>query len=143
MSDNNMDMSPAPSKEQMAYADLLFYGCWAGLVVMLITYAIYVSGILPPHVPLERMPEYWSAPVSTYLTKAQVPTGWGWTALLRQGDFINFVGVVLLAGLSIFCYLRILPGLLAKKDTIYFALALIQVLVLVFAASGIVGAGAH
>ena len=137
------DMSPAPSKEQTAYADLLFYGCWAGLVVMLITYTIYVSGILSPHVPMERMPEYWSESVSTYLTKAQVPVGWGWVALLRQGDFANFVGVVLLAGMSIFCYLRILPGLWAKKDMVYFTLALLQVLVLVFAASGIVGAGAH
>ncbi|MCL1985601.1 MAG: DUF1634 domain-containing protein [Betaproteobacteria bacterium] len=140
---NSMDMSPAPSKEQMAYADLLFYGCWAGLLVMLITYTLYVSGILPPHVPLERMPEYWGEAVSTYLTKAQVPTGWGWTTLLDRGDFVNFVGVVLLAGLSIFCYLRIMPGLLAKKDRIYFILALLQVLVLMFAASGIVGAGAH
>jgi len=138
-----MDMSPAPSKEQTAYADLLFYGCWIGLVLMLLTYAIYVFGVLPPHVPLERMPEYWSASVSTYLTKAQVPTGWGWTALLDRGDFANFIGVVLLAGMSILCYLRILPGLLAKKDTTYFILALLQVLVLIFAASGIVGAGAH
>ena len=137
------DMSPAPSKAQMAYADWLFYGCWAGLVVMLITYALYVSGILIPHVPLERMPEYWNQPVSAYLDKAQAPTGWGWVALLGRGDFVNFVGVVLLAGMSIICYLRILPDLLAKKDMIYFTLALIQVLVLVFAASGIVGSGAH
>ena len=140
---NNLDMHHVPSKEQMGYADLLFYGCWAGLVVMLITYAIYVSGILSPHVALERMPEYWSEPVSAYLAKARVPTGWGWVALLGQGDFINFVGVVLLAGLSIVCYLRILPGLLAKKDMVYFTLALLQVLVLVFAASGIVGSGSH
>jgi hypothetical protein len=140
---NNVDMSPVPSKEQTAYADLLFYGCWAGLAVMLITYAVYVSGILIPHVPLERMSEYWGEPVSVYLAKAQAPIGWGWTALLDKGDFVNFVGVVLLAGLSIVCYLRVLPGLLAKKDMIYFTLALIQVLVLVFAASGIVGGGAH
>ena len=140
---NNLDTSPAPSREQMAYADLLFYGCWAGLVVMLITYAVYVFGILSPYVPLERMPEYWGEPVSAYLAKAQVPVGWGWTVLLGRGDFVNFLGVVLLAGMSIVCYLRILPGLLAKKDMIYFALALAQVLVLVFAASGIIGAGAH
>ena len=140
---NSMDMSPAPSKEQMAYADLLFYGCWVGLVVMLITYSLYVFGILSPYVPLERMPEYWGQGVSAYLTKARAPTGWGWTVLLGRGDFVNFVGVVLLAGLSILCYLRILPGLLAKKDRVYFILALLQVLVLVFAASGIVGSGAH
>jgi hypothetical protein len=136
-------MSPSPSSEQTAYADLLFYGCWIGLVLMLITYTLYMSGALSPHVPLERMPEYWGEPVSTYLAKAQVPTGWGWTRLLKEGDFINFTGIVLLAGMSIACYIRVMPGLLAKKDMIYFTLAVVQVLVLVFAASGIVGAGAH
>ena len=139
----HLDTSPIPSKEQMAYADLLFYGCWAGLVVMVITYVVYLSGVLIPHVPLERMPEYWGEPVSAYLAKAQVPIGWGWVALLNRGDFANFVGVVLLAGMSIFCYLRVLPGLWSKKDMVYFTLALLQVLVLLFAASGIVGAGAH
>jgi hypothetical protein len=143
MKNNNVDMGHAPSKEQMAYADLLFYGCWAGLVVMLITYAVYVFGLWSPHVPLNRMPDYWGEPVAHYLAQAHVPVGWGWVALLKEGDFINFVGVVFLAGLSILCYLRVLPGLLAKKDMIYFTLALIQVLVLVFAASGIVGGGAH
>jgi len=45
--------------------------------------------------------------------------------------------------MSIICYLRILPGLWLKKDRVYFILAFLQVLVLLFAASGIVGAGAH
>ena len=143
MSKHTTDMSPAPSRGQTAYADLLFYGCWAGLVIMVITYTVYMSGILSPHVPLAQMPEYWGQPVAAYLHKANVPTGWGWVSLLGKGDFLNFLGVVLLAGLSILCYARILPYFLKQKDHIYFTLAVIQILVLVFAASGILGAGAH
>ena len=129
--------------EQTAYADLLFYGCWIGLAIMLVTYSLYVFGFITPHVPLEKMPEVWSHPVSMYLEKGNVPTGWGWVSLLGQGDFLNFLGIVLLAGLSIICYLKTIPALFRKGDTIMGAIAVAEVLVLLLAASGIVGGGAH
>ncbi len=131
------------SKEQTAYADILFYGCWVGLALMLITYFLYVSGMITPHIPLEDMPKYWSQPVGVYLKEGQVPTGWGWISLLSRGDFLNFLGVVLLAGLSIICYLRIIPSFLRNKDIVMFFVAALEVLVLLLAASGIVGSGAH
>lgn len=131
------------SQEQNNYADLLFYGCWLGLAVMLVTYLLYVSGIVTPHIPLQEMPDYWSQSVSHYLTVAQVPTGWGWINLLGQGDFLNFIGIVLLAGMTIICYVRIIPGLLRKGDRVMAIIAVTEVLVLVLAASGIVGGGAH
>ena len=138
-----MKNSVHASPEQNAYADVLFYGCWIGLVVMLCTYLVYVSGLMTPHVPLDEMPQYWSQPVSHYLEAARVPTGWGWVRLLNQGDFLNFIGIVLLAGLSIVCYLRTIPSLFRKGDTIMAAIATVEVLVLLLAASGLVGAGAH
>lgn len=138
-----MNESVHASPEQNAYADYLFYGCWIGLVIMLITYLLYVSGIVTPHVPLTEMPQYWSQSVSHYLQGAAVPTGWGWLGLLGQGDFLNFLGIVLLAGLSIVCYLRVIPSLFRKGDKIMGLIASIEVLVLLLAASGIVGGGAH
>lgn len=131
------------SPEQTAYADILFYGCWVGLGVMLITYLIYVFGILSPHVPLEQLPDYWSKPVSHYLQEAGAPTGWGWAALLGQGDFLNFLGIALLAGLSILCYLRVIPALFRKNDKVMGFIAVTEVIVLLLAASGIFGSGGH
>lgn len=138
-----MKESVHATPEQTAYADLLFYGCWAGLAIMLVTYSLYVLGVITPHVPLETMPQVWSHPVSLYLEKAQVPTGWGWASLLGKGDFLNFLGIVLLAGLSIICYLRTIPALFRKGDKLMGAIAVAEVLVLLLAASGIVGGGAH
>ena len=131
------------SSEQTAYADVLFYGCWLGLVIMLITYLLYVSGLLSPYVPLTEMPLHWCRPAAEYLKSARVPTGWNWLPLLGRGDFLNFLGIVLLAGLSIICYLRVIPSLFRKKDTAIGAIALAEVIVLLLAASGIVGGGAH
>jgi hypothetical protein len=138
-----MNKNVYASPEQTAYADMLFYGCWIGLAVMLITYILYVSGIISPHVPLADMPQYWSRPAAQYLRNANVPTGWGWVNLLKEGDFLNFVGIVLLAGLSIVCYLRVIPSMFRKKDMVMAYIAVAEVVVLVFAASGIVGGGAH
>ncbi len=138
-----MKNSVYPSEGQMIYADILFYGCWIGLAIMIVTYLLYVLGILTPHIPLESLPEYWTMPVNEYLRKANVPTGWGWTALLNRGDFLNFIGIVLLAGLSIICYLRIIPVLFRKNDRTMAYIAIAEVAVLVLAASGVINAGAH
>ena len=132
-----------PSTEQLKYADMLFHGCWIGLGVMLLTYFAYVSGLVSPHVPLAEIPQYWSQPVAHYLEKAQVPTGWGWVRLLNNGDFLNFIGVVILAGMSMLCYLRTIPALFRKKDTAMGVIAVLEVIVLLVAASGIVGSGGH
>jgi hypothetical protein len=60
---------------------------------------------------------------------------------LGEGDLLNFLGIAFLAGVTIVCYLAIVPGLMRKKDTPYVALALVEVDVLVLAASGILKSG--
>jgi len=131
------------SPEQITYANLLFYGCWGGLALMAVTYLLYVFGVIAPHVPLEKIPLLWSQPVGTYLELGQVPTGWGWTVLLGKGDFLNFLGIVLLAGMTIGGYIPLIPAFLKRKEFVFAGLALAEILVLLVAASGIVGGGAH
>ncbi len=138
-----MSDSVYPSQEQTNYANLLFYGCWIGLAVMLVTYLLYVTELLPPHVPLNEITVYWTKPVGHYLENAHAPQGWSWLNLLGKGDYVNFIGIVLLAGMSILCYLRIIPALLRKGDKPMVIIAVLEVLVLIVAASGIVGAGGH
>ena len=131
------------SPEQVTYANMLFYGCWGGLALMLVTYLVYVTGIMSPHVPLDKIPQLWSQPVGVYLKEGNVPHGWGWLVLIGKGDFLNFVGIVLLAGMTILCYIPLIPAYLKRGEKIFAALALAEILVLLVAASGIVGGGAH
>ena len=131
------------SPEQITYANMLFYGCWGGLALMAATYVLYVSGLLTPHVPLDLVPRLWSEPVGTYLTLGKVPHGWGWTALIGKGDFLNFLGIVLLAGMTILCYIPLIPAFLKRGEKGFALMALAEIIVLLVAASGIVGAGAH
>lgn len=144
MADNKNVCTPIETpKEQVLYADILFWGCWGGLALMALTYIVYVTGVMKPHIPLEVITELWSQPVGTYLSQGNVPHGWGWVVLLGKGDFLNFAGIVLLAGLTIIAYIPLIPAFLKKGDKVFALLSFLEVLVLTLAASGIVGGGAH
>ena len=131
------------SEEQIAYANVLNIGMWFGLALLIITFFVYLSGILPSYVPIDDLPKYWTMRVHDYNVALNAPTGWGWTALVGRGDYLNFVGIAILSGLTIFCYLVILPILIRKKDRAYVIIAIVEVLVLSLAASGLLKVGGH
>jgi hypothetical protein len=138
-----MDKKVMATEEQLAYAKLLDSGMKLGLLILVVTFAVYMSGLLAPHVPVEELPNYWKMPVHKYLAAADIHPGWAWLGMLGKGDFLNFIGIAFLAGVTIVCYLRIIPLLYQKKDATYAVLAIIEVLVLALAASGLLKAGGH
>ena len=131
------------TEEQIAYAKLLDLGMKFGLLSLVATFIVYVFGIFTPHIPVEELPNYWKMPVKEYLHATGIHTGWAWLSLVGQGDILNFIPIVFLAAVTIFCYIRIIPILFRKKDTTYAFLAIIEVLVLVLAASGVLKSGGH
>jgi len=154
------------SEEQMAYAGVLNVGMWLGLAVLVITFFIYISGALPNFVQIEELSlppvvttegpiqkyvkdnklqntPLWSMRVRDFNHIKDAPTGWHWAAYLNKGDYLNFVGIAMLSGLTILCYIVILPILIRKKDTAYVVLALLEIVVLSLAASGIMKVGGH
>ena len=127
--------------EQLLYARILEKGMYLGLLVLFITYALYVFGIMDPYIPMDKISNYWSMNVNDYLEHAGIKNGWAWLGMLKYGDFINFIGVALLAGITIICYAAIVPTLLKSKDTVYAILAVLEVIILSAAASGILAVG--
>ncbi|MFC1574738.1 DUF1634 domain-containing protein [Gemmatimonadota bacterium] len=136
-------------EEQLLYASILAKGMYLGLGILLVTFLLYVSGAVDPGVPIEELPNYWGLSAHEYLEainhdflhREEIVIGWGWVAVLGLGDYLNFVGIALLAGVTIVCYLGILPVLFRKRDWIYGTIAVLEILVLVLAASGIVKVG--
>ncbi len=226
------------SKEQIFYADILFYGAWLAILILVITFGLYVGKILPRHIPLEDVPHYWHERADSWLNpwyvmkepvktakgeqgdkaeaappgevaledlseeklvatmkqeisakgetgidknvavmetakalgldghedevqqklektfaglkeqgllnkiKPGCPSGWEWTSMLGKGDYLNFVGVAILAGMTILCFLVALaPAYLKQKDWPYFAVVIFECAVLLLAASGILKVG--
>ena len=132
-----------PMPEQIAYANILFIGAWTGIVLMIITYLIYIGGILPPQVDLALITQHWDEGVDQFLEITHSPHGWGWLSLLSKGDFINYLGVALLALLTIICYLLLIMGYKKRGDWVYLLIAILEVAVLSLAASSILGTGGH
>jgi hypothetical protein len=127
--------------EQLAYADLLDFGIRIGRYLLALTFILYVFGITPAKIPLSDLPSYWSMAANQYSNLVGVGTGWDWFTLIGYGDYMNFLGIALLSGLTIACYLRVLPFSLQRKDFATGAVIVLEVILLLLAASGLLVAG--
>jgi len=141
--DERANVSLKATPEQLLYARILEKGMYFGLLILLITFGLYTLGIMEPYIPLNKISKYWSMNVNDYLKQADIHAGWAWVGMLKYGDFINFIGIALLAGVTIICYAAIVPTLLKNKDTVYAVMAVLEVLILTLAASGILATGGH
>ncbi|MGD8368484.1 MAG: hypothetical protein PVG78_12655 [Desulfobacterales bacterium] len=131
------------SPEQLLYAKFLEKGMIVGLVLLIVTFVIYAAGIIKPYIPKNEVALYWSHTVDDYLHMADVKAGWAWLGMLGYGDFLNFIPIAILAGTTMFCFLSIVPTLWRKNDKVYAVFAMLEVIILAVAASGILGAGGH
>lgn len=139
------------TEEQLLYARILAAGMYAGLALLLVTFTLYVSGLVEPAIPIRELPGYWTMNVDAYLETVNVHhlhrehalTGWWWLSALDRADFLNFVGIVVLATVTLVCFVGIIPTLVGKRDWIYASMAAIEVVILALAASGILVAGGH
>jgi hypothetical protein len=127
------------SDEQLLYAAWLDRGTRVGFILLVVTFFAYVLELLPPAIPLDDLPKYWSLPVHEYLQATGAPTGWEWVRRLGSGDYLNFLAVAVLAGVTIVCYARLLPALAANRDRVFAAICALEIVVLVLAAAGIGG----
>ena len=132
-----------PTQDQIIYANLLVIGVWVGIAIMLVTYSIYLFELLPVHVDTSFIPKVWNKGVGEYLEITHSPHGWGWVSLLAKGDFLNYIGFVLLGLMTLLCFIVLLRGYLRQKNWIFSIIAFLEILVLTLAASGILGTGGH
>lgn len=127
--------------EQIRYASILEKGMYLGLFILLLTFVIYALGIMKPYIPLDKISHYWSLNVHDYLHHANIKGGWNWVTMLGYGDFLNFIGIAILAGVTIICYASIVPILFRNKDIAFAIFAILEILILCLAASGILQVG--
>jgi hypothetical protein len=132
---------PVQPPEQLRYARWLEWGTRAGLVLLVASFVAYVSGLLPARVPVDTLPSLWGQPLATYLQRSGAPTGWGWLTQLGHGDVAALSGIVLLAACSLPALLALLPIYRARGDKAFMALCLAEVVVVVLAASNLLGGG--
>jgi hypothetical protein len=134
-------MSPAERDAWMQdrYAAWLDALTRIAFVLSMASFAVYVTGALPPWVPAADLPGLWHLPLEEYLARTSAPTGWAWLGYIARGDYLNYLGLSLFACVTVVCHLAILVPLLRRGERLMAALVVAQVLVLAVAASGVAG----
>jgi hypothetical protein len=141
-------MKPATSSNpgseiQLFYARLLDRAAKILFLLVILTFFLYVSGILSSYVPLELLPQYWGQPLSQYLQTTNLKPGWGWLAYMYYGDVLTFLPIVGLAGIAIFSYICLAAKFLRRRDHFMGWIAILEIIILMIVASGILQVGGH
>jgi len=123
--------------EQTRYAGILQKGAVVGFITVIITFALYVFGLIRPYVPLEDFPVYCRTGARHFMADHGIGGGWSWVHLLGYGDFMNYIGIIILMSITVICYIAIVPILLRKKDWIFAAIVIAEVALLITASSGL------
>jgi hypothetical protein len=137
----NPPPNPLPPAEQGRYARWLQWTSRAGLAVLVMTFFLYLSGLVPPLVAHERLPSVWNLSAAEYQRATGSPTGWGWLGLLGHSDIASLVGIAVLASCSIACLAAIMPFYARRRERVYVVICLLEIGVLLLAASGILNFG--
>ncbi|MDR3602339.1 MAG: DUF1634 domain-containing protein [Desulfosporosinus sp.] len=125
------------SPEQNRYASILLVCSWAGIVVMVVTFLLYMGGLFNPTVKASDMPLYWGLSVHKYALATHAPSGWNWLSMVNHSDYLNLIGLAFLGSVSVLGYLSLFKDYLRKKDLPYVIMVGLEIIVIVLAASGI------
>lgn len=137
-------MSPLKASEaQLFYAKVLNRLTLFGFATLILFFFIYISGIMTPHVPLSQVSQLWTQSSHNYMQAAGIHSGWAWVGHLGYGDMIVYIPIALLAGVTIVCYIGVIPKFLKSQEYILVVIAVLEVLVLLAAASGLLKGGGH
>jgi hypothetical protein len=143
LDNNKVQKSSGATEAQILYANILNTGMLIGFISLIGIFILYITDILSPLIPPEKVETYWTLPLNEYLEKSGMEVGWAWFGKLQYGDMLNFVPIAFLSLLTIICYTSLIPGLIRKKDVPYTVIAILEIIVLLVAASGILGTSGH
>jgi hypothetical protein len=120
--------------EEELYARWLDWGTRIGLGVLVASFLAYALVLFDPLLPPHELARLWAFPVDHYIAATGAPTGWGWLQWLHKSDYLIFLAVAMLALVTVLCYARLVPLLLARGERWRAGLAVAQIIVLLAAA---------
>jgi hypothetical protein len=126
------------ASEQQLYARIVYHMNHLGLFVLVVGFALYLTGMMSPHIPLEDIPLYWSLPLDQYLEKTGAPTGWQWISELSYGDVVPLLGVAVLASVTIVCYLVLFFQFLQKGIKPLVVITAVELFFMLLSASNLI-----
>jgi uncharacterized membrane protein len=121
----------------IVFARTLKIGVWLSLVLVVITFLLYVFDIVPAHVPVDQLPKYWSLSASEYQRQTGTQPGMGQIKLNGDSDLLCLMAIALLSTISLVSLAAVLTRYVARRDLIYAIIAALNIAILVLAACGV------
>ena len=130
-----------PNNAQLVYAHVLHWVSTLGIVLVVSGFAVYVFELLPLSVSIDDIAGNWHRSAAELNHQFHLPTGWVWVSDILKGDVLSFASVAYLAAATIVCLVAVTGVFFNEKNVIYSIISILQILVLVIAASGVIGSG--
>jgi hypothetical protein len=70
-------------------------------------------------------------------------TGWDWLGELHHGDLLNLLPIAFLSSITIICLLSVTVRFFRNREPLQGIIVLLETIVLVIAASGLLKVGGH
>jgi hypothetical protein len=121
------------------YAGILQWFVAIAFSLLVASFIVFGAGLLPSTVPADDIPELWGLPAHEYADETGFPTDWAWVAELANGDVLTLAALALIAAATPICFVALAVMYARRRDWYYAAMALLVVVVLGIAASGLVG----
>ncbi len=134
----NDEINRYASDAQLVLARLYRIVTIVGLTIVAVAFVLYVSGFLETSVPVKEVVSYWHLDAESYAEQTGTPVGWEFLSHLARGESLSFGSLVLMA-LAVIISLSIMVTVFMRKGrSAYAVIVLLQTIILVIAATGIV-----
>ncbi|TLU81686.1 MAG: DUF1634 domain-containing protein [Chlorobium sp.] len=133
--------SESIDKVQLVYARVLEMVSHVGMAFLAIGYLVYVLQLLPLSVPIDAIAGNWHLKASEMQQKLHTPAGWSIIsspAALFKGDVVSYLSIYYLAMATVVCLVFASVTFYREKNYLYTTIAVLQVVVLLVAASGVI-----
>ena len=124
--------------EQLLYANILFYLNLIGLFILLTGFTLYLTGVIPPLIPIEDLSRFWSLSLDEYIEKSNMPTGWQWISKIGHGDITPMLGIAVLASVTFVCYFVLLYQFIKRGVKTLALIVSIELLLILLSASNLI-----
>ena len=114
------------ASEQKLYARIVYHMNHVGLLVLVIGFALYLTGALSP------------LSLYQYLEQTGAPTGWQWISELGYGDVAPLLGIAILASVTLICYLALFFQFLRRGAKSLVILTAIELFFMFLSASNLI-----
>lgn len=127
---------------QLAYAGILGKATTLGIALIVAGYAIYVFQLMPLSVPIDQVAGNWHLRAAEFHhTVPGAPSGWSCFSQAGKGDMLSYITLIYLGIVTMLCLFVAGIAFFREKNGVYTAISFVQLLVLIFAAAGIVSGG--